>query len=238
MKRRRSTKTSDAEEPMDTSEDKTPVTLSTERYLMTSPYWWTKVSSNSEIGIQLCIKFPPPPPRGLMSRYYGRKSFWFQQSFLTETAICIVKRWKKEWATVLFLCAILHRKVIPDNFFVFFPVIFTGPRLLRSRNFATMATWRNDLSILDGILLKKCLVFKPGLCYRHRLRCCHSYCSSTLKARYAFLPLPFFWMNRKSQLLKKSQLRKNQVKCKNKCSVSFPKRWSWRALISTLKENS
>ena len=124
------------------------------------------------------------------------------------------------------------------NFFVFFPVIFTGPRLLRSRNFATMATWRNDLSILDGILLKKCLVFKPGLCYRHRLRCCQSYCSSTLRARYAFLPLPFFWMNRKSQLLKKSQLRKNQVKCKNKCSVSFPKRWSWRALISKLKENS
>ena len=86
-----------------------------------------------------CVSnFPPPPPtRGLMSRYYGRKSFWFKQSFLTETAICFVKRWKKEWATVLFLCAILHRKVIPDNFFVFFPVIFTRPRLLRSRNFAT-----------------------------------------------------------------------------------------------------
>ena len=34
-----------------------------------------------------------------MSRYYGRKIFGFQQSFLTETAICIVERWKKEWAT-------------------------------------------------------------------------------------------------------------------------------------------
>ena len=148
MKRRRSTKTSDAEEPMDTSEDKTPVTLSTERYHITSPYWLTKVSSNSEIGIQLCIKFPPPPPtRGLMSRYYGRKSFWFQQSFLTETAICIVKRWKKEWATVLFLCAILHRKVIPDNFFVFFPVILTRPRLLRSRNFATRLRFAKKLVV-------------------------------------------------------------------------------------------
>ena len=40
-----------------------------------------------------------------MSRYYGRKIFLFQQSFLTETAICIVERWKKEWDTVLFLCA-------------------------------------------------------------------------------------------------------------------------------------
>ena len=55
-----------------------------------------------------------------MSRYYGRKFFLFQQSFLTETAICIVERWKKEWATVLFLCAILHGKVIHDNFLVFF----------------------------------------------------------------------------------------------------------------------
>ena len=55
-----------------------------------------------------------------MSLYYGRKIFLFQQSFLTETAICIVERWKKEWATFLFLCAILHRKVIHDNILVFF----------------------------------------------------------------------------------------------------------------------
>ena len=173
MKRRRTTKTSDAEEPMDTTEDKTPVTLSSERYHITSPYWLTKVSSNSEIRIS-CVSNSSVKRRGLMSRYYGRKIFLFQQSFLTETAICIVERWKKEWDTVLFLCAVLHRKVIHDNFLVFFSARFTGPRLLRSRNFATMATWRNDLSILDGILLKKCLVFKPGLCYRHRLRCCQS----------------------------------------------------------------
>ena len=119
MKRRRTTKTSDAEEPMDTTEDKTPVTLSSERYHITSPYWLTKVSSNSEIRIS-CVSNSSLKRRGLMSRYYGRKIFLFQQSFLTETAICIVERWKKEWDTVLFLCAILHRKVIHDNFLVFF----------------------------------------------------------------------------------------------------------------------
>ena len=39
-----------------------------------------------------------------MSRYYGRKFFLFQQSFLTETAICIVERWKKEWARPFCFC--------------------------------------------------------------------------------------------------------------------------------------
>ena len=31
----------------------------------------------------------------MMSRYHGSKSFGSQESFLTETAICTVKRWKK-----------------------------------------------------------------------------------------------------------------------------------------------
>ena len=47
-----------------------------------------------------------------MSRYHASKSSGSQQSFLRETATFIVERWKKEWATVLFLSAIMHRKVI------------------------------------------------------------------------------------------------------------------------------
>ena len=31
----------------------------------------------------------------MMSGYHGSKSFGSQESFLTETAICTVKRWKK-----------------------------------------------------------------------------------------------------------------------------------------------
>ena len=36
-----------------------------------------------------------PPWRSLTSRYHGRKISRSQQFFLTETAICIVERWKK-----------------------------------------------------------------------------------------------------------------------------------------------
>ena len=51
---------------------------------------------------------------------------------------------RKVWATVLFLSVIMHRKVIHDSFFVFcFSAIFAGPR-----NFASMATWRDDFSSL------------------------------------------------------------------------------------------
>ena len=81
MKRRRTTKTSDAEEPMDTTEDKTPVTLSSERFHITSPYWLTKVSSNSEIRIS-CVSNSSLKRRGLMSRYYGRKFFFISTIFL------------------------------------------------------------------------------------------------------------------------------------------------------------
>ena len=48
------------------------------------------------------------------------------------------------WATVLFLSAVIHRKVVHVNFFVFFLQYLQYHGLLRSRNFATMATWRND----------------------------------------------------------------------------------------------
>ena len=81
------------------------------------------------------------------SRYHGGKISESQQSFLSETVICIVERWKRsmDYRFVLECNLIMHRKVIHVNFFRFFflpHLQYHG--LLRSRNFATMATWRND----------------------------------------------------------------------------------------------
>ena len=50
------------------------------------------------------------------SRYHGSKISG-SQHFLTGTAICVVERWKKSMGTVLFLSAIMHRKVIGVIFF-------------------------------------------------------------------------------------------------------------------------
>ena len=173
MKRRRTTKTSDAEEPMDTTEDKTPVTLSSERYHITSPYWSTKVSSNSEIRIS-CVSNSSLKRRGLMSRYYGRNFFFISTIFLDRDGHLHCRTMEKRMGYRFVSVCNLAQEGHTWQLSRFFSAIFTGTRLLRSRNFATMATWRNDLSILDGILLKKCLVFNPGLCYRHRLRSCQS----------------------------------------------------------------
>ena len=74
-----------------------------------------------------------PPWRSLTSRYHGRKISRSQQFFLTETAICIVERWKKRMVTVLFLSAIMHRKVIHVIFF--FLLYLQDHGLLRTRNF-------------------------------------------------------------------------------------------------------
>ena len=66
---------------------------------------------------------------------------------------------RKVWATVLFLSAIIHRKVIHVNCFVFFFLPYLKDHgLLRSWNFAAIATRRNDFRDL-------CYVYKilpPG----------------------------------------------------------------------------
>ena len=55
---------------------------------------------------------------------------------------------RKEWATVLFLRAIMHRKAIDVNAIVsFYFSVSAGPRFVEIRNFCTMATWRNDFSL-------------------------------------------------------------------------------------------
>ena len=84
-----------------------------------------------------------PPWRSLTSRYHGRKISRSQQFFLTETAICIVERWKKSMVTVLFLSAIMHRKVIHV---IFFSAILAGPRFVEDPKFSPTATSRNDYS--------------------------------------------------------------------------------------------
>ena len=63
---------------------------------------------------------------------------WQRRSF------ALLNDGRKVWATVLFLSAVIHRKVVHVNFFVFFLQYLQYHGLLRSRNFATMATWRND----------------------------------------------------------------------------------------------
>ena len=53
---------------------------------------------------------------------------------------------RKVWATVLFLSAIMHRKIIHVIFPSFFLPYLHDHGLLRSRNFATVATCRKDFS--------------------------------------------------------------------------------------------
>ena len=67
----------------------------------------------------------------MTSRYHGSKISESQQSFLTETAICIVKRWIKS----------------TGYSFIFMPYL-QNHGSLRARNFATMATGGNDSSFL------------------------------------------------------------------------------------------
>ena len=57
---------------------------------------------------------------------------------------------RKVWATIVFLSAIMHRSHA-CQIFSFFVLFFFLPylqdhALLRSRSFATMASWRNDFS--------------------------------------------------------------------------------------------
>ena len=83
--------------------------------------------------------------RSVRSCYHGSKSSESQQSFLAETAICIVERWKKglQFCSWVQLCT---GKVIHVIFVIFFLPHLQGHRLLRSRNFATLSTSCNDFS--------------------------------------------------------------------------------------------
>ena len=143
------------------------------------PYWWESIIvgvyfSQMSIIIYFCLGFRCCPfywgvhysgmftrqeltymqvigRRGVTSCYHSSKISESQQSLLTEMAICIVERWKKVYATILFLQgAITHTKVLSIfSFSLFsFPQYLQDHGLLRSRNFVTMVTWCNDFSSL------------------------------------------------------------------------------------------
>ena len=73
----------------------------------------------------------------MMSRYHGSKSFGSQESFLTETAIYTVKRWKKSmgyhFVPESSQAQESHTKM--SIFSVFFSAIFSGPRSVETQIF-------------------------------------------------------------------------------------------------------
>ena len=89
-----------------------------------------------------------------MSCYHGSKISWSQQPFFTATAICIVKRWK--WSMGYCFapeCNHTQESHTCQLFRFFFLPYLKDHWLLRSWNFAAMATWRNDFRDL-------CYVYK------------------------------------------------------------------------------
>ena len=78
--------------------------------------------------------------RSETSRYHGSKIAQSQQSFLTETAICTVERWKKSNG-YRFVPECNHEEESRTcQFFHSFLPNLQDHGLLRSRKFATMAT--------------------------------------------------------------------------------------------------
>ena len=84
--------------------------------------------------------------RSVTSHHHGSKISGSQQSFFAETAICIVERWKKRMGYRFVRSGIVHMKVIHVTFFPLFLTCVQDHGLLISRTFATMVTWRNNLS--------------------------------------------------------------------------------------------
>ena len=89
--------------------------------------------------------------RRVTSRYHGSKNFWISTK---RRAFALAKDGRIVWNTFFFLSAVKHRKVIHFKASVFPPYLQLRG-LLRSRNFATMATWRNDVSSLLLELMQK-----------------------------------------------------------------------------------
>ena len=87
--------------------------------------------------------------RSVTSHHHGSKISGSQQSFFAETAaaICIVERWKESMGYLFVPKCNGAQESHPCHFFVSFFLTYLQDRcLLISRNFATMVTWRNNLS--------------------------------------------------------------------------------------------
>ena len=94
-----------------------------------------------------------PPWRSLTSRYHGRKISRSQQFFLTETAICIVERWKKSMG-YRFVPECNHAQ--ESHTCHFFSAILAGQRFVEDPKFSPTATSRNDYSPSSSNTLSSC----------------------------------------------------------------------------------
>ena len=70
----------------------------------------------------------------MTSRYHNSKISGCLQSFLTETGICIVERWKKSMGYRFVPEGNHAQEVMRVNFFVF-SAIFAGPRFVENQKF-------------------------------------------------------------------------------------------------------
>ena len=95
-----------------------------------------------------------------MSHYHGSKTHGSQQFFLTEMVICIAKWWRKVHCMGYhFVPEFNHaQESHTSQTLHFFLPYLQDHDLLRSRNFATMATWHNNFSSLLPFTL-------PLFCY-------------------------------------------------------------------------
>ena len=80
----------------------------------------------------------------MTSSYHGSKISGSEQSFFTRRLLSLSNDGRTSWATFLFLSAIMHRKVIHVNFFLFFPAIFTGQRFVEIQKF--LLPWECDVT--------------------------------------------------------------------------------------------
>ena len=78
-----------------------------------------------------------------MSRYHGTKLSGSQQSFLKRRLFSLSNDGRKLWVTVLFLSAIMHRKVIHVNCFRLFLPYFRTTVCLDSE---ILLPWQRDVT--------------------------------------------------------------------------------------------
>ena len=79
----------------------------------------------------------------MVARFLDHNNLSWQRQHLHHRMM--QERYGLRWATVLFPSAIRHRKVKHVNFFIFFLPYLQDHGLLRSRNFASMAKWCQQL---------------------------------------------------------------------------------------------
>ena len=161
--------------------------------------------------------------RRVTSRYHGSKISGSLQSFLKEKGICISERWKNSMEYRFFLSAVKHRKVIHFKASVFPPYLQLRG-LLRSRNFATMAKWRNDFSSLLLELMQRRFwathVNRKSILFLLKLPWCYQIC--ILKCLYYYTDNLFKnWGKPPSKNAKKKTTNGWRASLKKRLCLSF-----------------